>query len=513
MSTLKDLYQSLKEQGKSKEEIYLELLHRGYSLHEIQALESAEGDTKLKTQRFHKFLYVAGAGILLAGILTLTKTIWPDLSRLQKVLFITGLYIVFYGFSWWTKSKGAQKVYFAFYLGANITLGALFYWSFPFIYPFLQEALYPSFMLSVVGAGFLVSGLILPERRGIYLGLIMLVASQFLLVGTSLPFIMYKPLLIIVGLLNIAVSLVALVKLSSDPILSKVIIFALTLLVYFYKDIFFQFPNYIEFFLSVLLVLIFTWLSWRYNSSLFLFFSEVFALNGWYRYLWNIELDYPDLLIAGGFFFMLLTFFHLSLLFFSKKRKSVLVFLLLPVLFFFFFSFGWYKELVRGYFIKEGGSVFWIWGFILLSSLFSGALVLYRKRNIVARLFYLGFSAPSLLIFLLLPLFNTPFHSLNSTDAFLIDIWVFVVLLLGLVLLSFQAILAKNIWLFYLSSFLFFVAIVKEYFAWADEYVPFGLFAIILGILFLLFAFAIERKKKDIFYLVEQKFSLLEDEK
>lgn len=113
-------------EGKSKEDIYKNLLNKGWTLKTIQdsfaAIDQKEDkeDTQKKTI---KIIVVAGAILITAGIFSFIASNWQGIGPSLKVTIIVISMIVAYSLGWYFKEKlGLKKTG-----GALILLGSLIY--------------------------------------------------------------------------------------------------------------------------------------------------------------------------------------------------------------------------------------------------------------------------------------------------------------------------------------------------------------------------------------------------
>ena len=113
--------------GKSKEEIYKELLGQGWTIEVIQENFNSVGtkqeqeDTSKKTIRI---IVTIGAVLVGAGIFSLIASNWADMTKPIKMGIILVSMIVSYGAGWYLKEKaGLQKTGGAFVLLGSIIYG------------------------------------------------------------------------------------------------------------------------------------------------------------------------------------------------------------------------------------------------------------------------------------------------------------------------------------------------------------------------------------------------------
>ncbi len=95
-------------QGKSKEEIYKELLNQGFTIEAIQENFQAitTGEEKEDTQKRTIQIVLTIAAVLVgAGIFSFIASNWQEMTRIMKVLIIIAAMLASYVLSWYTKEK------------------------------------------------------------------------------------------------------------------------------------------------------------------------------------------------------------------------------------------------------------------------------------------------------------------------------------------------------------------------------------------------------------------------
>lgn len=95
-------------QGRSKEEIYKELLNQGFTIEVIQENFQAitTGEEKEDTQKRTIQIVLTIAAVLVgAGIFSFIASNWQEMGRVMKVLIIIAAMLSSYVLSWYTKEK------------------------------------------------------------------------------------------------------------------------------------------------------------------------------------------------------------------------------------------------------------------------------------------------------------------------------------------------------------------------------------------------------------------------
>lgn len=106
--SLSDYIKTSLSQGRSKEEIYKELLNQGFTIEVIQESFQAitTGEEKEDTQKRTIQIVLTIAAVLVgAGIFSFIASNWQGMGRIMKVLIIIAAMLASYILSWYTKEK------------------------------------------------------------------------------------------------------------------------------------------------------------------------------------------------------------------------------------------------------------------------------------------------------------------------------------------------------------------------------------------------------------------------
>lgn len=120
--------QHLKSEGKSKEEIYLDLLKSGHRVDEIEAaykeLAKKENEGHMQERTVHIILTV-GALLIAAGVFSFVASNWQELGRVTKLLILLVAMLTAHGVGFYMKEKGRYlKTAQAFFLVGSTIYGA-----------------------------------------------------------------------------------------------------------------------------------------------------------------------------------------------------------------------------------------------------------------------------------------------------------------------------------------------------------------------------------------------------
>jgi len=126
MTTLSDRITLLLSRGKTKEEIYLELLKEGHTTNDIQAGFAAIGTAKdgaNSQKRTINMIVIIGALLVGAGIFSFIAANWQEMAKTAKVLIILVAMVVSYSMGWLMR----ERWNYAKTGGAFLLLGSLIY--------------------------------------------------------------------------------------------------------------------------------------------------------------------------------------------------------------------------------------------------------------------------------------------------------------------------------------------------------------------------------------------------
>lgn len=115
-------------QGKTKEELYKELLGQGWTIEDIQENFNVINTEQEKEDTFKKTIrIIVTIGVILvgAGIFSFVAANWQYMSKAVKIVVILILMLMSYGFGWYLKEKlNLDKIGSALLLLGSIIYGA-----------------------------------------------------------------------------------------------------------------------------------------------------------------------------------------------------------------------------------------------------------------------------------------------------------------------------------------------------------------------------------------------------
>ncbi len=123
---IQEVITEFREQGRSREDLYLQLLNNGQTVQAIQeAEESVEKEGRLNAQDIAiRTVAVAGAVMVGLGVLSFVAANWSGLGNLERISVICAGMIAAYLGAWYASLKKLPIVYEALMLLANIIYGA-----------------------------------------------------------------------------------------------------------------------------------------------------------------------------------------------------------------------------------------------------------------------------------------------------------------------------------------------------------------------------------------------------
>lgn len=206
-NNIRDSIEKALSQGRSKEEIYKELLEAGNTLESIQEIfsqiESGE-EKKDIHKRTVNIMVIFGAILIAAGIFSFIAANWQYLPKISKILIIIISMLAAYGTGWFlSEKKGYVKTGQALYL-----LGSIIYGSGIFLVGqmFHIRANWPDgfilWMIGVLVMAFAIDSFIL-FYLAIPLGVVAIFGHPFnifenILFGFNNPFLMTSSILLII---------------------------------------------------------------------------------------------------------------------------------------------------------------------------------------------------------------------------------------------------------------------------------------------------------------------------
>lgn len=120
------LVKEFREQGRSREDLYTELLAQGVRVSDIESAERAvDASSRLSAQDIAiRTVAIAGAVMVGLGVLSFVAANWSGMGDIQKVAVICSGIAVSYGAAWLSYSRKLMVTYEAFMLLANLIYGA-----------------------------------------------------------------------------------------------------------------------------------------------------------------------------------------------------------------------------------------------------------------------------------------------------------------------------------------------------------------------------------------------------
>jgi len=188
---LKEYIESSLVSGKSKEEIYKELLGQGWTIEVIQenfkpaeTKKSFESDKADNQSRTIKIVAIIGAVLIGAGIFSFIASNWEEMTRALKVSVILIAMAISYGAAWFVREKYKMEKTG----GALLLLGSIIYGSGIFLVAqmFHIRANWPDgFLLWMLGS--LAMGLAMDSyasyRLAIIMGIVAVIGHPFGIIG------------------------------------------------------------------------------------------------------------------------------------------------------------------------------------------------------------------------------------------------------------------------------------------------------------------------------------------